>query len=148
MKIDFEFNGIEYSIDTDRLHGYDLVKGHLLFYRRRLFNGSYRRPRYAGYEDYIVEINSESYGFNTGQHTFTLKVLMPLENSNEKSVGDKILIKGRNLYPNCSILEEPDDEWERRCEKHERAKISKPHSFLTAFNMYDINFEDTDKNDI
>lgn len=116
----FQFNKKRYTINTDSLQGYDLVTGHILFFKRNLFTGSYRRPKYDGCEFYIVEIESESYGSNKGQHTFTLRILKAFDKNNERKKGDTIRIKGRNLYPNCKILEEPDDVGPRQREKHER----------------------------
>jgi len=76
----------EYSIDITG----DACIGDEVAFERAIFTGSFRRPRFAGTKLVIGKVISDSYGRSKQQHTFTL----------ELPSGDKMLIKGRNLYRN------------------------------------------------
>lgn len=86
-----------YSLDcTD-----DAVVGDHVAFERATFAGSYRRPKFAGFE-------------------FTLL----LEN------GDKLKIKGRNMYANRLFRQPWEDEKQRQValdEKHNRGDIARLH---------------------
>ncbi len=91
----------------------DCVVGDEIKFERAIFTGSYRKPKFAGYELIEGAIISESYGQTTSQHTFTIL----LKN------GDKTRIKGRNLYKNGIWRKPWENEKERDIalnEKHER----------------------------
>lgn len=66
----------------------DAVVGDEIAFERATFSGSFRRPKFAGFERVAGRIVSDSYGADKQQHTFTI----------ELAGGGKLLIKGRNLY--------------------------------------------------
>jgi hypothetical protein len=91
----------------------DAVVGDEVRFERATFSGSYRRPRFDGFEMVTGKIVNDSYGAEKQQHTFTIQ----LEN------GSKMLIKGRNLYKNGVYRKPWADESEREEsleDKHER----------------------------
>jgi hypothetical protein len=67
-----------------------VVVGDEVAFDRATFEGSLRRPRFAGFERVIGRVMRDSYGADKQQHTFTL----------ELADGSKTRIKGRNLYAN------------------------------------------------
>jgi hypothetical protein len=91
-----------------------LRTGCVITFKKNYFKGTWRKPKYDGYAILKAKIKKHSYGATKGQHTFTLEVLDVLEDDSPQahSVGDRILIKGRNLYPNV-IEHEPGEESER-----------------------------------
>ena len=96
----------------------DAVKGDYVRFERDVFTGSFRRPRYAGTEWIEGRIVAESYGADKQQHTFTI----------ERPNGEKMRIKGRNLYRNGCQRRIWADESERRAvaaEKHARGDIAR-----------------------
>lgn len=70
----------------------------ILKIKRCFFSGSFRRPKFDGDEIITVKVLKHSYGPTTDQHTFTL-LCTESADGNRTNVGDKILMKGRNLYP-------------------------------------------------
>ena len=91
----------------------DCVVGDEVRFERATFTGSYRKPRFDGFEMVTAQIVNDSYGQHKQQHTFTL----------ETEDGEKILIKGRNLYRNKVYRKPWENEEERKMkadEKHER----------------------------
>ena len=91
----------------------DAVVGDEVRFERAVFSGSYRSPKFEGFELVTGQIVSESYGQEKQQHTFTL----------ELEDGKKSRIKGRNLYKNGVWRKLWADESlreEARREKHER----------------------------
>lgn len=68
----------------------DLVLGDEIRFQRATFSGSFRRPKFAGFETITGTVIAESYGADKQQHTFTLDL----------AAGGKLLIKGRNIYKN------------------------------------------------
>lgn len=74
--------------------------GCVVTFDKAYFEGSHRKPKFRGKARIKALVVSDSYGMKTGQHTFTLKVLDVLETDLEDchKSGDRILIKGRNLY--------------------------------------------------
>lgn len=68
----------------------DCCAGDRVAFERATFSGSFRNARFAGYEMVFAEITAESYGRDKQQHTFTLRL----------PDGQKMKIKGRNLYRN------------------------------------------------
>lgn len=84
----------ESLIDISTKEGYaidctgDATIGDEIIFSRATFTGSFRRPKFAGYEKIRAKITGSSYGEKKSQHTFTLTL----------SDGKTTLIKGRNLY--------------------------------------------------
>ena len=115
FKNKLEFTGNDtYSINTTG----DSVTGDHVCFERAIFSGTYKRPKFEGYELVEAVIIKESYGKQSGQHTFTL----------QDSSGNTFLIKGRNLYRNGLWRKPWDDENARKLvaeEKHKRGKISR-----------------------
>lgn len=99
---------IDNWIDTE-----DVVKGDYIRFERATFTGSWRKPKFAGMETVEGLVVNESYGFKKQQHTFTLS----------NGVGEKMCIKGRNVYRNgCLRLVWVDEDKRSKVaeEKHER----------------------------
>lgn len=98
----------------------DAVVGDQVCFDRAVFVGTYPKSRFDGYERIQGVIVSESYGATTGQHTFTIQV----------TNGEKIRIKGRNLYRNGLYRKKWDDETRRfaaQDEKHHRGGRARRH---------------------
>ena len=91
----------------------DAVLGDHVRFERATFSGSYRNAKFAGFEMITGLIINDSYGLDKQQHTFTID----LEN------GEKLKIKGRNLYANGTYRKVWDNEALRKDaanEKHAR----------------------------
>ena len=91
----------------------DCVVGDEVRFERATFTGSFRKPKFDGFEMVTARIVNDSYGQHKQQHTFTL----------ETEHGEKILIKGRNLYRNKVYRKPWENEEVRKMkadEKHER----------------------------
>lgn len=91
----------------------DAVVGDEVRFERAVFGGSFRRPKFAGFELITGKIVRDSYGRDKQQHTFTL----------ELADGATLRIKGRNLYANGVYRRPWADESARqaaRDEKHAR----------------------------
>ena len=99
----------EYCIDATG----DACVGDEVCFERALFTGSFSKPKFNGYEKIQGKIIKDSYGKEKQQHTFTI----------ELDDGEKILIKGRNLYRN-GLYRKPwiDEASRKECldEKHKR----------------------------
>lgn len=90
----------------------DACAGDEVAFARATFSGSYRKPRFEGYEVVVGKIVKESYGKMKQQHTFTIM-------TDDRR---RILIKGRNLY-SVLVLAKPRDPEERAValrDKHDR----------------------------
>ncbi len=90
----------------------DAVLGDEVSFERATFSGSFRRPKFDGFERVSGKIVADSYGAGKQQHTFTL----------ETETG-KVMIKGRNLYANGTWRKPWADESARNLvadEKHAR----------------------------
>lgn len=95
----------------------DVVKGDRVTFTRATFTGSFRRPRFAGMETITGTVISDSYAASAGQHTFTLLL----------DSGDRLMIKGRNLYRNGCTREPWQDEAARENWRREsRARRPRP----------------------
>jgi hypothetical protein len=104
----------EYSIDATG----DAVVGDEVAFEKAVFIGSFRRPKFAGMELVVGKIIADSYGYQKQQHTFTL--LLPN--------GEKLRIKGRNLYRNRLYRKPWPNEKDRRAaleEKHARGAAAR-----------------------
>jgi len=96
----------------------DCVTGDQVRFERATFTGSYRNAKFAGFELVTGEIINDSYGAEKQQHTFTIQA----------ANGDKIRIKGRNLYKNNVYRKTWDDESLRTqalIEKHQRGRAAR-----------------------
>lgn len=76
----------EYSINAKG----DAVVGDKVRFEKAVFSGSFRSAKFERFELITGEIIKDSYGDAKQQHTFTLLL----------SNGEKMIIKGRNLYRN------------------------------------------------
>ena len=93
----------------------DCVVGDDVRFTRAIFTGSYKKPKFQGYEIVTGTIIAESYGADRQQHTFT--ILLP--------DGRKTFIKGRNLYRHGTWRKRWENEaaWAAVLEeKHQRGK--------------------------
>lgn len=110
-----EYRGdAEYSIDCTG----DAVVGDEVRFDRATFAGSYRTPAFAGFERVTGKIVRDSYGRDKQQHTFTIELVN----------GDRLLIKGRNLYRQAVYRRPWTDEVERaaaQTEKHARGSLAR-----------------------
>lgn len=91
----------------------DAVVGDDVCFERATFGGSFRKPKFAGFEKITGKIIKDSYGKEKQQHTFTLQLV-------DNSI---IRIKGRNLYKESTWRKSWEDESKRQIqldEKHER----------------------------
>jgi hypothetical protein len=104
----------EYVIDCTG----DCCRGDEVEFERAVFTGSFRKPRFSHNETVRGTIVKESYGIKTGQHTFTIL----------KTDGEKLLIKGRNLYRN-RVMRKPWENEDSRLsvleEKHKRGAVAR-----------------------
>lgn len=104
----------EYNIDCTG----DAVVGDEVRFSRATFTGSFRSPKFAGYEDVTGRIVRESYGPDKQQHTFSIDTGAP----------KPLRIKGRNLYREGTFRKEWADESLRQRaqdEKHERGDAAR-----------------------
>lgn len=96
----------------------DCCVGDIVRFERATFSGSFRSPRFAGFEMVTGQIVDDSYGYQKQQHTFSIKT----EN------GDIFKIKGRNLYRNRVFRKVWADEALRNeslDEKHARGELAR-----------------------
>jgi hypothetical protein len=103
----------------------DLTKNCKIEFTEAVFTGAYTKVTYSHERKIKGIITKESYGEKTGQHTFTIEV----ESSDDNSIpkGKKILRKGRNVYPNCRVLEYPVNHSDLANDKHDRSNGIKQH---------------------
>lgn len=90
----------------------DCVVGDQVSFDRATFSGSYRKPKFAGFERITGTIIRDSYGAAKQQHTFTI----------ELPDGSTTCIKGRNLYAN-GVWRKP---WPNETSRH--AALDEKHS--------------------
>lgn len=88
----------------------DCVTGDQVAFERATFTGSFRNAKFAGFELVKGKIIQDSYGADKQQHTFTIL----------KPDGEKIRIKGRNLYKNGTYRKPWADESQRTEAKKEK----------------------------
>jgi len=96
----------------------DACVGDEVRFSRAVFSGSFRKPKFCGYEIVTGKIIADSYGAAKQQHTFTIAL----------ECGQKTLIKGRNLYKNGVFRRAWADERARDAvldEKHSRGEIAR-----------------------
>jgi len=100
----------------------DVVVGDQIIFARATFQGGgfgrfRRKPKFTGYEIIEGEVVRESYGAEKQQHTFTIV----------KEDGEKMRIKGRNLY-SVGVFCKNEDRSERTAalaEKHARGDAAR-----------------------
>lgn len=66
------------------------VTGDYVRFTKAIFSGNYPNSKFSHLEEFEGEIIKDSYGLQSHQHTFTILLIS----------GEKMLIKGRNLYAN------------------------------------------------
>jgi hypothetical protein len=96
----------------------DCVVGDEVAFERATFSGSFKSPKFDGFELVKGKIIKDSYGTDKQQHTFTL----------QKDDGSIFRIKGRNLYGNGTYRKRWGNEDERKVaqdEKHERGNTAR-----------------------
>ena len=96
----------------------DVCVGDEVAFERATFSGSFRSPKFAGFERIFGKIIRDSYGKDKQQHTFTLELLS----------GQTMRIKGRNLYTNSTFRKKWEDESKRDIvldEKHDRGNAAR-----------------------
>ncbi len=96
----------------------DAVIGDEVCFERATFSGSFRNPKFAGFEMIKGTIIKDSYGLQKQQHTFTIKT----------AEGGELKIKGRNLYANGTYRKSWADESLRHAiaaEKHSRGDLAR-----------------------
>ena len=74
----------------------DIDVGDKIIWIEAIFTGSYRSAKCDGYKLHISEIIKDSYGAQSGQHTFTLKDVITGETSRRK--GRTIFQYMRHIY--------------------------------------------------
>ncbi len=86
----------------------NLVKGTIFTATFPIFTGSFRNAKFS--HDVIIKgkILKDSYGKETGQHTFTFEIIESSDNR-EFTVGYNYRKKGRNIYPNINEFTYPSD---------------------------------------
>ena len=100
---------------TDDVTG-DACKGDKILFARAKFTGSRKRPKFAGIEVVSGKIVNDSYGQSKQQHTFTIQT----------KGGEKLLIKGRNLYSIATFSKPRGDERQiQLTEKHQRGELAR-----------------------
>jgi hypothetical protein len=107
----------------------DVAKGDVIAWIQPNFSHHRRGASLIGYEAFYGEVVSESYGANSGQHTFTIEVYSLTDD--RQKIG-KIKRKGRTIYENAFLVERRATK-EVLEEKHARglsAKISALEGWL------------------
>ena len=115
LKSKADFSGDKvYKINTTG----DAVVGDEVSFDRAIFSGSFRKPKFEGYQNIKGKIIKDSYGADKQQHTFTI----------EMPDGSKTRIKGRNLYKEGTYRKPWKDESLRKGvaeEKHQRGDVAR-----------------------
>lgn len=79
-------------------------EGCVVTFERPYFTGSYRNAKYQGSALITGEVTNDSYGYETNKHTFTILIskIDDVDNVSTHTVGNKIRVQGKNLYPNVT----------------------------------------------
>ena len=102
------------------------VTGDEIVFEKDIWRGNYPNVKWDGTESFAGIIRKDSYGKDKAQHTFTIELLS----------GEKMLIKGRNLYKHSVYRKPWNDENERNkalSDKYNRAKNAKSKSYINEF---------------
>jgi hypothetical protein len=105
----------------------NLTRDCVIEFTEAVFVGKYPKAKYSHDRTIKALIIKESYGVKKGQHTFSLKVLEA--DDSDIIVGSIIRRKGRNVYPNCKLLETPENYKELQEEKQKRKKKNKKENY-------------------
>ena len=108
----------------------DLTKGTRIRFTEPVFEGSYKKSRFVGNRTIEGTILKDSYGAKRGQHTFTIEV-HSAEGYDADTIKPKIRRKGRTVYKNAVVLEQPSNQAELAAEKHARAAVAKDNKYKT-----------------
>jgi len=104
----------------------DLTTGCRIEITEGVFGGSYRKPKFLGERTITGKTVREPHGEDTGQHTFTIEGEKAEGFAADEVLGrGKIRRKGRNVYKDCVVLDEPDDYEELRQDKHRRGDAAR-----------------------
>ena len=95
-----------------------------------VFSGSHRRPKFVGERTIVGKIVRDSYGAQSGQHTFTVLV-ESASGVDAPESGKTIRRKGRTLYKNATVLAYPDDHDTLAQEKSSRAAVAQDAKYRT-----------------
>lgn len=104
----------EYIIDCTG----NVCKGDEIKFEKAIFTGRYPNSKFIHVETIYGTIINDSYGKSKQQHTFTIKLLN----------GEKLHIKGRNLYRNKCFRKSWTNEEDRKKvlkEKYSRGNIAR-----------------------
>lgn len=105
----------------------DVCSGDIILFTEAVFNGSYKKPVYAGDRRIAARVLKESYGAEKQQHTFILEILAS-DGKEPLSAGAKTRRKGRNIYKNGTLRMAWANEDDRGVvleEKHDRGSIAR-----------------------
>lgn len=111
----------------------DAAIGDLVMFKEAVFSGKYPNAKYEGDRRILALIESDSYGSQKGQHTFSLYVL-DSDGIDEYSYGEKIRRKGRTLYKDCMTITYASDDV--RDNKHDRGADAKENKYWSYWNEY------------
>jgi hypothetical protein len=73
------------------------------------YRGRARGASVVGRRQFAAVVERESYGASRGQHTFTLRVTGGVDGLDPPAVGSVVRRKGRTLYRNAELVDQPDD---------------------------------------
>lgn len=94
----------------------NIVVGTKLIVDQPVFTGSYRNAKYSHNRVFEAVVIKDSYGPSTGHHNFTLEVITASDDGSLQP-GDIKRIRGKNLYPNSTIINQPKDLQQKADEK-------------------------------
>jgi len=106
----------------------DCCLGDVVQFKKAVFGGSYKKPKFLYNEEITAKIIKDSYGQDKQQHTFTIQILAV----DGRKESRQTTIKGRNLYRNGTKRIIWDDENLRLNvikEKHERGTRAREDRF-------------------
>lgn len=100
----------------------DVCAGDTIVFEEAVFEGSFRKPRFAGDRKIAAHVLKDSYGADKQQHTFSLEIIW-CRGHDPIAPGKRIRRKGRNVYRNGTKRMPWANEAERGVsldEKHQR----------------------------
>jgi len=100
----------------------DVCTGDTIMFEEAVFEGSFRKPRFAGNRKIAAHVLSDSYGEAKQQHTFSLEIIW-CRGYDPIAPGKRIRRMGRNVYRNGTKRMPWANEADRGVvldEKHER----------------------------
>lgn len=120
---DSKHTEIDFPIDCTG----DVCRGDEIRFTEAVFEGSRRKPTFAGERTIAARVEKECYGSRCQQHTFSLLVLAS-GGVQPVLAGQIILRKGRNIYRNGCRRRPWADEADRKAvlrEKHDRGDVAR-----------------------